>query len=148
MQRCKPSSGENRSVGILPDALRILPSPWRTSRGAGSGAPCVPPATTPRRAAADFLAIARATNLALRALFRGRRDARRSGARRFARTAKFSAPIFPALLFLVAPSLARTVTVKPELLDAFAALSENVPRNGWAANQYDATLTFSNPPIT
>jgi hypothetical protein len=52
------------------------------------------------------------------------------------------------LCLAVSPLMARTVTLKPQALDAFAALSEKLPRNGWATNQHDATLASSNPPIT
>jgi len=42
---------------------------------------------------------------------------------------------------------ARTITLKPEAIDAFATLSESHPRSGWAAQQIDPSLYVSNPPI-
>lgn len=52
------------------------------------------------------------------------------------------------LCCLVVSAQARTITLKPEALDAFATLSENAPRNGWASQQVDSSLYLSNPPIT
>ena len=56
---------------------------------------------------------------------------------------------FPILLsaFLAFTASARTITLKPEAIDAFATLSENHPRSGWAAQQIDPALYVSNPPI-
>ncbi|GDY23466.1 hypothetical protein LBMAG56_48130 [Verrucomicrobiota bacterium] len=52
------------------------------------------------------------------------------------------------LLFLAATlAPARTITLKPDALDAFAVLAENHPRNGWAAQPIDASLYLSNPPL-
>ncbi len=53
-----------------------------------------------------------------------------------------------AMILLAAPvGQARTITLKPEAVDAFAALSESHPRSGWAAQQIDPTLFVSHPPI-
>lgn len=52
------------------------------------------------------------------------------------------------LFCLVASAQARTITLKPEALEAFATLAEHAPRNGWAAQQVDTSLYLSNPPIT
>lgn len=51
------------------------------------------------------------------------------------------------LLLAHSAASARTITLKPEAVDAFAVLSENHPRSGWAAQQIDPTLFVSNPPI-
>jgi len=54
-----------------------------------------------------------------------------------------------ALLFAFAgasPLLARTITIGPEALDAFATLTESNPRCGWASYTYDETRYGSNPP--
>ena len=59
-------------------------------------------------------------------------------------------PLLAALLLLgLAATLApaRTITLKPDALDAFAVLAENHPRNGWAAQPIDASLYLSNPPL-
>ena len=59
-------------------------------------------------------------------------------------------PLLTAFLLLcLAATLApaRTITLKPDALDAFAVLAENHPRNGWAAQPIDASLYLSNPPL-
>ena len=57
--------------------------------------------------------------------------------------------LLPILLLVLTTSTAsaRTITLKPEAIDAFATLSENHPRSGWAAQQIDPALYVSNPPI-
>jgi hypothetical protein len=50
------------------------------------------------------------------------------------------------LLALVPPAFCRTITLKPEALDAFAALSEAHPMNGWACFNYDGTRYVSSVP--
>ncbi len=55
--------------------------------------------------------------------------------------------LVPLLAFLATTASARTITLKPEAVDAFATLSESHPRSGWAAQQIDPTLFVSNPPI-
>jgi hypothetical protein len=56
-------------------------------------------------------------------------------------TASASAFLFAVILFclVTTPLHARTVTLKPEALDAFAVLSEANTINGWAAYNYDYT---------
>jgi len=54
---------------------------------------------------------------------------------------------FALLLCLIsAPLLARTVTLKPEALEAFAVLSESNQINGWAAYNYDYTRYGADTP--
>ena len=61
---------------------------------------------------------------------------------------KLGAGVWLGLLVLgVIRGQARTITLKPEAVDAFAVLSESHPRSGWAAQQIDPTLFVSNPPI-
>jgi hypothetical protein len=52
------------------------------------------------------------------------------------------------LSFSAAPLLARTVTLKPNAMEEFAALSESHPRNGWACYNYDYTRYQCEPPAT
>ncbi len=53
------------------------------------------------------------------------------------------------LLFVFAApsSPARTITLKPDAVDAFAALAESNPRSGWATQQVDPSLYLSNFPV-
>jgi len=61
---------------------------------------------------------------------------------------KLRAFVLLALLaFATTTGQARTITLKPEAVDAFAVLSESHPRSGWAAQQVDPSLFISNPPI-
>ncbi len=55
--------------------------------------------------------------------------------------------VLAMLAFVTTAGQARTITLKPEAVDAFAVLSESHPRSGWAAQQIDPTLFVSNPPI-
>lgn len=50
-------------------------------------------------------------------------------------------------LLVAASAPARTITLNPDAVDAFAALCESHPRSGWAAHQVDPSLYISNPPI-
>ncbi len=50
--------------------------------------------------------------------------------------------------FVASPLMARTVTIKAQAIDAFAALSDKFPHNGWAAYQVSATFAVSNPLLT
>ena len=59
-------------------------------------------------------------------------------------------PLLAALLLLCCAALtasARTITLKPDALDAFATLSESHPRNGWAAQEAEPALFLSNLPV-
>ena len=48
--------------------------------------------------------------------------------------------------FAASPVAARTITLKPQALDAFAVLAESNPMNGWAAYNYDYTRYIADPP--
>lgn len=50
------------------------------------------------------------------------------------------------LCVLASPLMARTITLKPEALDAFVALSESNPMNGWACYNYDYTRYIADVP--
>jgi hypothetical protein len=51
-----------------------------------------------------------------------------------------------ATLLLLPQAFSRTVVLKPEALDAFAALSESHPINGWACFHYDGVHYISSVP--
>jgi hypothetical protein len=64
------------------------------------------------------------------------------------RSATSRALLLLALLLAASVSAsARTITLNPDAVDAFAALCESHPRSGWAAHQVDPSLYISNPPI-
>jgi hypothetical protein len=56
---------------------------------------------------------------------------------RMTNTLTFAARLMILLCLASSPLVARTVTLKPEALDAFAVLSEANTINGWAAYNYD-----------
>src|SRR4051812_30621444 len=59
-----------------------------------------------------------------------------------------TALLMPALLLAltVQDAFARTITLKPEALEAYATLSVAHPMNGWASYNYDGTRYISDPP--